>query len=484
MEPVTSVQFINSTFWKFIETISKKGLSLIISLVLARMLMPEHYGIIALTTVFITFSDIFILNGFNIALIRKYDVKPVDYSTVMCLSLIFSGLLYFVFFLTAPLIADYYNTAELKPVLRIIMLLLFFQSCSTVERAKATREMQFKLMSIVAFTSNIVAGGIGVALAYKGFGVWALVVQQVSLNFFDMILMTIFLKWDFSLHFSRASAKELLKFSMGVIGASFLDFAGNNITSLVIGKVNSPVNLGYYNRGAMLPEQVYMNVYNTINSALLPMLASRQTNIERIKAVVRRIIPITTYIIFPLLGGLMIVAPRLVPFLITDRWLPSVPLMQWICVIYAFNAIRAVNGNVLYAIGKSKLNFRIETIRCFTLITVMVLTLNVLKLGLNFLVASNAMVAVLVALLTQFWTKKQIGYTYGELFWDIAPALILTSTMIIIVFFVGYLPLGDTSLLFIQIFVGIVVYICLSKIFRIKSFYEIVNIIRSMKKHV
>jgi len=277
MERVTSHQFVNSTFWKFIETISKKGLSLIISLVLARKLMPEHYGIIALTTVFITFSDIFILNGFNIALIRKYDVKPVDYSTVMCLSLLFSAVLYLVFFLIAPLIAGYYKTPELKPALRVIMVLLFFQSCSTVERAKATREMKFKLMSIVAFSSNVVAGSIGVVLAYKGFGVWALVVQQVALNFFDMILMTILLKWDFSIQFSRESAKDLFKFSAAVIGASFLDFAGNNITSLVIGKVNSTEKLGYYNRGSMLPEQVYMNVYNTINSAMLPVLASRST---------------------------------------------------------------------------------------------------------------------------------------------------------------------------------------------------------------
>lgn len=482
MEQINSKQFVNSALYKFVETVSKQGVSLIISLVLARLLMPEHYGIIALTTVFITFSNIFIQNSFNIALIRKDEVKPTDYSTVMCLNLSFAVLLYIGFFFAAPFVADYYKIPELKWVLRVITILLFFESCATVERVKATRAMQFRLMSIVTFSSNALAGSIGILMAYLGFGIWALVAQQVIYNFLDMILMTILLKWKFSLKFSRSSAKELFGFSLGVLGSSFLDFAGNNIPNLVIGKIYSTKALGYLNKGYMLPEQIYLYTYNTINSVTLPTLASRQSNIESMKAVVRRIVSMTTYLIFPLMGGLLIVAPRLIPFLLTDKWLSCIPLLQWCCLIYSFNTLRSINANVFFAIGKSKVCFRIELIRCLLLLTVMVFVLCVFNLNIYVFVASNACVSLIVALITQFWAKKYIGYKYREMFSDINPSLVLTVIMAVFVYFIGYLPITDTPLLFVQILFGSVVYILLSMLFKIKSFDEVVQIAKGMLK--
>ena len=195
MEKVTKKQFANSVIWKFTDIMFRKIIGFIIAMLLARLIEPEAYGIIALTTVFIAFSDIFILNGFNVALIQKKIISDKDYSTVFCMSFIFSVILYFSFFFSAPFVADFYNSAELKYVLRIITVVILFQSVTTVIRAKATREMAFKKMAISSSISSVFAGIVGVIFAYYGYGVWALVVQQLLSSCLDMFFMIIFFSW-------------------------------------------------------------------------------------------------------------------------------------------------------------------------------------------------------------------------------------------------------------------------------------------------
>ena len=299
MEKVTKKQFANSVIWKFTDIMFRKIIGFIIAMLLARLIEPEAYGIIALTTVFIAFSDIFILNGFNVALIQKKIISDKDYSTVFCMSFIFSVILYFIFFFSAPFVADFYNSAELKYVLRIITVVILFQSVTTVIRAKATREMAFKKMAISSSISSVFAGIVGVIFAYYGYGVWALVVQQLLSSCLDMFFMIIFFSWKVSFRFSKRIAYSVSKFSFGVIGTAFLDFCGNNMSSLVIGKSYSTIDLGYYNRGNMLPETIGLNVYNAINSALLPTLASHQSNSDELKYMTRKIMSLSVYIIFP-----------------------------------------------------------------------------------------------------------------------------------------------------------------------------------------
>ena len=283
MNPVSKNEFANNSIWKFMELFSKKIIALILSTILARLLNPDAYGVVALTTVFITFSDIFITNGFNIALIRKNSVNAVDYSTVMVMSLLFSAVLYTIFFLAAPFLANFYETPEFCPVLRVLTLLIFLKSISSVIRAKMTRELMFKKMSLVSVVTSTLASLFGIAFAYNGFGVWALVLQQILANLFDVIALTIVFKWKYSLKVSINAVKEMLTFTIGVIGTSFLDFLGNNINSIVIGKAYRTTDLGYYNRGFIYPETISLNTYNAITSVLLPTLASRQGNPESMK---------------------------------------------------------------------------------------------------------------------------------------------------------------------------------------------------------
>ncbi len=482
MERVTSKQFIGNAIWKFMEIVAGKGVSLAVSLLLARLLMPEHYGIIALTTVFIAFAEIFIQSGFNIALIRKSEVTKEDYSTVMYLSLLFATFLYLVLFTVAPFIAVFYELPELKSIIRVITVLFFFEAVTVVERAMATRTMQFKLMSISAVISSVISGGIGVGMAYFGLGVWALVAQQVLFYLSDMMFMTIFLKWKFSFIFSKSIAKEQMKFSMGVLGSSFLDFAGNNISSLIVGKAFSTEALGYYKKGGALPEQVCLYTYSTVSSVLLPTLASLQTNLEEMKVVVRKIVSITAFMVFPLMGGLFSVASPLVSFLLTDKWLPCVTVLQFSCIYYSCNPLRSISGNVLYAVGKSTLLLRIETFRCSLMLITTVLIIFIFRFDIYALAASNAAIAVIIAVITHMGAQKYINYKLGELIMDIFPAGILTVIMMLSVYLAGSLPISGVQLLFAEVFIGFFVYTVSSILFRVKSLYEIVRLVVSLLK--
>lgn len=467
---VSANQFASNAIWKFMDVIFRKIISLVISVILARMIEPEAYGIIALTTVFITFSDIFILNGFNIAIIRKESISDIDYSTITCMSLSFSVCLYVVFFIAAPYISVFYEVSELKEVLRVIIILLFPQAITTVIRAKGTREMSFKKMSISAFLSNIAAGIIGVIMAYYGWGVWALVAQQLLANFFDMIMMMIMFKWHLSFNFSRAVVRQLSQFTFGVLGTSFLDFFGNNTISLVVVKVYSTADLGYYNRGNVIPETVGLNTYNAINSVLLPALASRLNDSDSMKRVTRRVMSLTEYIIFPMMFGLIGVSSVLVPLLLTEKWNTSITFMNFFCVYYAVNPIRAIGYSVFYAKGDSKITLRIELLRSILMLTNLLIIVFILKKSIYWIVVGNAVTSIIVAMATHYQVKKCIGYSYAELFTDIFPALVMSLIVMLIARGMGSIGIGRLTLLLLQMIAGAGFYILASILTRNENF--------------
>ena len=281
MEQVTANQFSSSIFWRFSDLFSRKAIGLVISIILARLIVPEAYGVIALTTVFIGFTNIFILTGFNVALIRKESVSDLDYSTVTTISLSCSAIIYLVCFVFAPLFADFYETSHLCEVLRVMLLSLLFLAIANVVRAKAMREMQFKRLSLISFTCNVASSIVAVVFAYQGYGVWALVIQQLLASILDTLLMLLVFKWKLSFKFSHSAAKEMFGFTMGVLGSSFLDFLANNLNGLIIGKKYSTTDLGYYDRGNMFPEVIGANLCGTVSNVLLPTLSSGQFVVER-----------------------------------------------------------------------------------------------------------------------------------------------------------------------------------------------------------
>ena len=464
MRRVTSNQFANNAMWKFADMISNKLILLVITILLARLITPEAYGVVALTMVFIGFSDIFILNGFNIALIRKETVDEIDYSTVTTMSLVFTVFMYLIIFVTAPYAASFYKSPDLCLVLRIITILLFFRSIVSVIRAKGTRELQFKRMVISAFISNVSAGVIALVLAYLGWGIWALVAQQLLAGFLDMIILMHIFRWHLSLKISFSVVKGMLKFTVGVLGTSFLDFLGNNVSSLIIGKSYSTKDLGYYNRANILPETIGLNAYNSINSVLLPTLASLQNDRDAMKRVTRKVMSLTEYIILPMMFGLIGVANVLIPVLLTDKWVSSIPLMYFCCISFAINPIRAIGYNVFYARGDSRLSVNIEILRATLMIVGILIVILVFQEALIYVLLSNALISLVVAGATHYRVKSCIGYS------DVFPSLVMSLIMMSIVLLVGNLQMNKVLLLIIQVLIGGTIYMGMSLVLKNKNF--------------
>lgn len=475
MKKVSKEQFADNAMWKLFEIMVSKVIALIIATVIARILAPEAYGVIAITTVFITFSDIFIMNGFNIAIVRKKTVNNEDYSTVMVLSLSFSIIVYIILFFAAPFLAEFFKSPELKLALRIITLLIFFKSVATVIRAKATREFNIKKISIVTIVCNFCSSVIALVLAYNGYGVWALVAQQVLVNFLDVVLLSIAFHWKFSFRFSMTKAKEMIHFTLNILSASFLDFLGNNASSLVIGRVYTTPDLAYINRGNMYPETISLNTYNAINSVLLPTLASRQNDDEGMKNVVRKVISLTEYIILPMMFGLAAISDKFVSVLLTSKWNSCIPIMICACVGYGINPIRSIGYQVFYAKGESKRSLNLEIVRSLIMIINLLITVVVLRKSIYVLSAMNVVVAIVIAIATQIQVGKCIHYSFCELIQDLCPTLIMSGIMVIIVRLIVLLPFRDLIVLLLQIVVGGAVFISMSIKCRNENFVFIKN---------
>lgn len=483
MQKVTGEQFANNAVWKFFELIIRKSIGLVISTILARLLMPEAYGIVALTTVFITFSDIFIQNGFNIALVRKGEISEDDYSTVMILSLLFTTGLYLIFFFSAPTVAIFYNTPELKIVLRVLTISLFFRAIASVIRAKGTRELKFREMSIVTVVENIMAGIIGLFFAYRGFGVWALIAQQMSAAFLDLILLSFAFHWKYRITFRIAIVKEMFSFTIGVLGSSFMDFLGSNVNSLVVGKAYSSVELGYMNRGNMYPEVIGLNTYNAINSVLLPTLASRQNDRQALRNVVRKVTSLTEYILVPMMIGLIGISRNFIAVFLTEKWMPCRLILICSCLNYLINPVRTIGANVFYALGESRITLKIEIIRVISVLINLFVTIVMLKKSIYTLAFINLMILFLIAFITQIYVRKLIGYTFKEFFSDIFPSILLSIPILIVTFEIERVMDNNIIKLLLQIVLGSGIYLAGSMLTKNKNFSKLIDFVsRRLRK--
>lgn len=454
--------FANNIMWKMIDLISRKAFGFAISILLARLLMPESFGVIALTTVFIAFTNIFILNGFNVSLIRKAHVEKIDYSTVMTMSLSFVTIINFAIFFLAPYVADFYGINVLCPVLRVMVFGLYFSAVSAVVSAKATRELKFKQMAIPSFTSNALGGVIAVVIAYMGGGVWALVAQHIIASFVIMIWMIILFRFPLSLKFSWDVVRGHLNFSLGVIGTSFLEFLGNHVSSLIIGKVYKSKGLGFYDRAGVLPEMISINLAGAISSVLLPTLAKHQEDLKYVKGLTRKTVSLSFFIIVPVMFGLIGCANIFVPVLLTEKWCPMIPLLYITCVYYAIAPVRTIEYGLLYSMGRSDFAVKVECLRALLMIIGIIVVAIVIKLSIFYVVLTNLLVSFVVSISVHFYVKKIISYSFKEFFYDLMPSLFYSVLMMVMLMIMSKL-LGATWIsLLSQIIMGALLYFLMS----------------------
>ena len=407
----TKLIVLSSLFWKLMERGGTQGIQFIVQIVLARLLLPEEYGLIALITVFITFANLFVQSGFNTALIQKKDADKMDFSSVFYLSLFVAGLLYVILFVTAQFIADFFREPQLVPLLRILSCTLFFGALNSIQNAYLAKNMMFKKLFFSSLGAIVVSGAIGVITAYSGWGVWALVAQQLVNQFVVTIILWFTIKWRPSLLFSFKRVTVLFSFGWKLLVSAVLCTLDRNIRTLIIGKNYSSDMLGFYNRGQQFPEIIGINIDGSIQSVLFPAFASHQDNLKKVKNMMRRAIMTSSFIMFPMMVGLAVVAEPLVKLLLTDKWVPAVPFLQISCAAEALIPIQTTNLQAINALGRSDIFLKLEIVK--TIISLIILGISI-PFGIYAMAWGVFLSCVISTFINAYPNKKLLNYGYGE----------------------------------------------------------------------
>lgn len=469
-------KIISSLIWKFLERSGTQVVQFIIQLILARLLIPEDYGVIAIVTVFIAIANVFVQTGFNTALIQKEEVDDIDYSSVFYLSLFVALIIYVIIFFVSPYIANFYNQPVLIPVFRILSITLFFGAVNSIQHAVVARNMQFKKYFFSSLGGIILSAIVGIILAYKNFGVWALVAQQLVNIISIMTILWFTVKWRPKLLFSFNRLKVLFSFGWKLLCSALIDTIYNNIYDLVIGKKYNSQSLAFYNRGKQFPGVIVQNLDGAISSVMLPALSKEQKNKEKVKRMVRRSIVTSSYFIFPITIGLAVVAEPLIRVVLTDKWIECVPFLQLLSLSYAFWPIHTSNLQAINALGRSDIYLKVEIVKKLLGITVLLITI---PMGLIPMAIGQVFASFICMYINCFPNKKLINYSFSEQFKDILPSLLISLIMGILVYFISFLKLSSILILGIKTILGIAIYIILSVLFKLESFEYLFNTLKT-----
>ena len=470
---------IKNFFWRFAERCGAQLVTFIVSIVLARILAPEDYGQIALITVFTTIMQVFVDSGLGTALIQKKDADDLDFSSVFYFNFVVCLVLYAVMFVSAPFIAEFYNDSALTPIIRVISLTIVISGVKGIQQSYVSRNMLFKRFFYATLGGTIFSAFLGIGLAYAGFGVWAIVAQQLSNTTIDTLILWLTVKWRPKKMFSWNRLKGLLSFGWKMLASSLLDTIYTNIRGLIIGKMYSSADLAYYNQGEKFPNVIASNINTSIDSVLLPTMASEQDNASRVKAMTRRAIKTSTYIMAPLMMGLAFCAEPIVRLVLTDKWLPCVPYLRIFCITYMFYPIHTANLNAINAMGRSDLFLKLEIVKKIMGLTILLLTMH---WGVMVMAYSLLLSSVLSQIINSWPNWKLLNYNYWEQIKDMLPGILIAVFMGLCVNLVELLHLSDVVTLLIQIPIGAIIYIGASVIFRLESFAYLWNMIKSLIK--
>lgn len=474
---------LSGVIWKFGERVSAQAVNFIVSIILARLLLPEDYGLIALVTVFITICNKVVVSGFATSLIQKKDADNLDFSTVFYFSLAVAVVLYTGLFFTAPFIADFYS-AESDPalfiqVIRVMGLNLFIIAVNSVQQAYVSRTMQFRKFFFSTIIGTVVSAVAGIALAYMGKGVWALVAQNMILAVVNGIVLWFMVKWRPQLKFSFKRLKVLYAYGWKIFMASIIKILYTDLRSLVIGKVYTAADLAFYNKAQSFPQLIDTNVEGTIDSVLFPAISKKQSNVDDMRAMLRRAIKTTSYVLMPLLAGLSAVAKPFIIILLTDKWAESIPLMQILAFSFIFAPVELENLQAIKAIGRSDIALKVEIIKKVVGVVILIASI---PFGVTAIAVGMVISTTLSAIINAIPNKKLLGYTFKMQLKDILPSLIMSLVMFGAVYPISLLNINVWLMLVIQVIAGAVIYIALSAIFKVESFKYILSLLKGFLK--
>ena len=466
---------VKGVVWSSIERFSTQGVQFLIMIIMARLLTPKDYGLIGMLAIFLAVAQSLIDSGFSQALIRKQDRTDVDNSTVFYFNIVVSSALYLILFIAAPFVADFYNQPELTSVMRVVCLGVILNSLAVVQRALLTVRIDFKTQAKASLSAAVISGCIGIVLAYCGFGVWSLVVQQLLNLSVNTLLLWIFSKWRPIAVFSWKSFHELFAFGSKLLASGLLDTMYRNIYPIVIGKLFSASSLGHYTRAQQFSEFPSSNVTGIIQRVTYPILCGIQDEMERLAIVYRKFLKLSAFIIFPLMIGMSAVARPFIDIVLGTQWGFCGQLLQIICFAMMWYPIHAINLNLLQVKGRSDLFLRLEIIKKILGITVLCITA---PFGLVVMCYGQIFNSIVALVINTYYTGKLINVGFIRQMKDLLPTLLLSLTMFGAILLVNGFIEVNMHRLVIGVLVGIIVYASGSYIFKFKELQTLFSLIR------
>lgn len=469
----------SSFIWRFAEKFGAQIVSFVVSVILARLIEPSEYGTIALVLVFTNILQVFIDGGLGNALIQKKDADEVDFSTVFFYNLVMCFGLYVLMFFGAPLIAQFYNNDSLVSVIRVLSLALVISGFKNIQKAYITKKMQFKTLFFATLGGTIGSAVLGIIMAYCGYGIWALVAQILFNDAVDAIIIWFTVDWRPKLLFSFERMKGLFSYGGKLLLSSLVDTLYNNLTQLLVGTLYTSADLAYYNKGKQFPQLIISNINSSIDTVLLPAMSVVQDEKKRVKAMTQRAISVNSYIIWPMMVGLAVVAKPLVSIILTDKWLACVPYMRVFCLTLVFYPIHTANLNAMKALGRSDLFLGLSIIK--KIIGVLILAVAV-QFGVFAMALAGLISSIIETFINAYPNRKLLGYTYWEQMKDVVPSALLAIGMGGVIYLLKFLMFNNLITLIVQVIVGGIIYILGSMVFKFDNLGYLWSIVKKIRK--
>lgn len=465
--------------WKFGERITAQLISLLVSIILARLLSPDEYGAVAIVMIFITLANVFVSSGFGNALIQKKDADNLDFSSVFYINIAIGIALYIVIFCLAPFVANFYNMPILSPTLRVLGIRIVIASINSVQQAYVSRNMLFKRFFWSTLFGTLVSGIVGVVMAYHGFGVWALVAQYLTNTCTDTVVLWFTVRWRPYHQCSFSRAKELFSYGWKLLLSGLLDTGYKQLRSLIIGRKYSSSDLAYYNQGDKYPALLVTNINASISSVIFPAMAQCQDDRTKVKSMTRRAIQISSFVLWPCMLGVAAIAKPLVVFLLTDKWLPCVPYIRIFCFTYGLWPIHTANLQAINAVGRSDLFLKLEIAKKIVGMVAILVSMNYGPLVMAYSLVVTDLIATVI---NAFPNKELLNYGYFEQIKDMMPSFVIALVMALIIYPIQNLDFSNIITIIIQVLLGASIYITLAILTKQKSLTYLLGLIEKHKR--
>lgn len=462
--------------WKLSELLGAQGVQFVVALLLARLMSPEEYGTIGLIMIFITIANTFVQSGFATALIQRPEVRDSDYSSVLRICLLISIPVYLLLWLIAPAVASYYDTPVLAGLLRVMGIVLFPGAVISIQTAYVSRSMNFRQLFKATMAAVLLSGTAAVAMAARGFGVWAMAAQLIIYYFALMCGLFVTVEWRPRGGFDRERVRELFRFGSKILASGLIDTVWMNVYGLVIGKRYSQADLGGYSRADQFPKLITSNLSAAIQSVLLPAYAQNQDDPVTLKEMMRKSIRLSAFAVFPMMAGLIGTADPLIRVLLTDKWLFCAPYLCLLSVCYAFWPIHVTNLQMITALGRSDLFLKLEIIKKALGIVILLFSI---RHGILVMLVLKAVDEVLCTFINAYPVKKLIRYGIIEQYLDMLPSAVSAVLMGAAVLMLRRLGLSPLVTLLLQIPAGVLLYCVLSAVLNRPTLRFVADVIRN-----